>query len=169
MNDVAIIGAGELGGSLAHVLARGNVARAIRLIDETGQVAAGKALDIAQAGPVENFSTELSGLPAIASDHAASFVLRLDHTPWATDATNYESPATTWSATSFGHATYRNLVGINAVSTPSAAIAARDMKLRSSCQMQALKPWTRPGSGSASRTNTNSSSAVSFQNSRLKP
>lgn len=61
MRTVVIVGAGELGGMLAHVLARRDVAGAIRLIDETGQVAAGKALDIAQAAPVEGFATEVVG------------------------------------------------------------------------------------------------------------
>ena len=42
MQDVAIIGAGELGGALAHALARRDVAAAIRLIDDAGRVAAGQ-------------------------------------------------------------------------------------------------------------------------------
>ena len=36
MQDVAIIGAGELGGAVAHVLARRDLVRSITLIDETG-------------------------------------------------------------------------------------------------------------------------------------
>jgi malate/lactate dehydrogenase len=43
MQDVAIVGAGELGGNLAHVLAGRDVVRSIRLIDSAGNVAAGKA------------------------------------------------------------------------------------------------------------------------------
>ena len=61
MIDVAIIGAGELGGSLAHVLARREIVRRIHLIDPAGQVAAGKALDIMQTGPVEGFTTPVLG------------------------------------------------------------------------------------------------------------
>jgi len=61
MIDVAIIGAGELGGSLAHVLARREIVGRIQLIDPAGQVAAGKALDIMQTGPVEGFSTPVLG------------------------------------------------------------------------------------------------------------
>ena len=61
MIDVAIIGAGELGGSFAHVLARRGIVRRIQLIDPSGQVAAGKALDIMQAGPVEGFTTPVMG------------------------------------------------------------------------------------------------------------
>jgi malate dehydrogenase len=61
MHEVAIIGAGDLGGALAHILARRSAARTVRLIDEAGRVAEGKALDIAQAAPVEGFATQLSG------------------------------------------------------------------------------------------------------------
>ena len=61
MCDVAIIGAGELGGSLAHVLARREIVRSIQLIDPSGQIAAGKALDIMQTGPIEGFTTPVAG------------------------------------------------------------------------------------------------------------
>jgi len=60
MRQVAIIGAGELGGAAAHLLARRDIARSIVIVDERGNVAAGKALDIAQAAPVEAFATQLS-------------------------------------------------------------------------------------------------------------
>jgi len=64
MREVAIIGAGDLGGAVAHALARSDVARIVTLIDdsaETQAVAAGKALDIAQAAPVEGFATDITG------------------------------------------------------------------------------------------------------------
>jgi len=61
MRDIAIIGAGELGGALAHLLARSNAARTVRIVDEHGRVAEGKALDITQAAPIEQFATEVSG------------------------------------------------------------------------------------------------------------
>lgn len=60
MREVAIIGAGELGGTIAHLLARRDIARSIRLVDANGSLAAGKALDISQAAPVEMFATRLS-------------------------------------------------------------------------------------------------------------
>jgi malate dehydrogenase len=64
MREVAIIGAGELGGAAAHAIARSDAARLVTLIDDSGgtqAVAAGKALDIAQAAPVEGFATEVAG------------------------------------------------------------------------------------------------------------
>jgi malate/lactate dehydrogenase len=59
MSVVAIIGAGDLGGALASRLASRDRVREIRLIDAAGGVAAGKALDILQAGPVEGSSTRV--------------------------------------------------------------------------------------------------------------
>src|SRR5262245_58864024 len=59
--DVAILGAGELGGLVAHALARRDAARLVHLVDDAGRVAEGKALDIAQAAASERFSTELRG------------------------------------------------------------------------------------------------------------
>ena len=78
MRDVAILGAGELGGALAHVLARRNVARSITLIDESGRVAAGKALDIAQAAPVEGFATQLTGSTDVSVCAGAAVVVLAD-------------------------------------------------------------------------------------------
>ena len=58
---VCIIGAGELGGAVAHALARGERVRRVLLIDEAGSIASGKALDIQQAGAVEGFHTRVEG------------------------------------------------------------------------------------------------------------
>jgi malate dehydrogenase len=61
MDRIVILGAGELGGLLAHVLARRAVARDVCLIDEKGRAAEGKALDIMQAAPIEGFATTVVG------------------------------------------------------------------------------------------------------------
>jgi len=58
---VAIVGGGEVGGLLAHVLARRNVAPEICLIDDNARAAQRKALDISQAAPVEGFASNVSG------------------------------------------------------------------------------------------------------------
>ena len=78
MQHIAIIGAGELGGALAHVLARGDLAAGIRLVDETGRVAEGKALDIMQAAPIEGFATELSGSADLSTAGGAAVVIIAD-------------------------------------------------------------------------------------------
>ena len=61
MSTVAVIGAGPIGASIAHTLARRARVRDVRLIDGASSVAAGKALDIKQAGPVEGYDTRVSG------------------------------------------------------------------------------------------------------------
>ena len=72
MHEVAIIGAGELGGACAHILARQNFVASIRLVDDRGSIAIGKALDITQAGPIEAFATRLTGTNDVASAAGAS-------------------------------------------------------------------------------------------------
>jgi malate dehydrogenase len=78
MRASAIIGAGELGGALAHVLARRDLASTIRLIDETGHVAEGKALDIMQAAPIEGFATEVSGSTDLTTVAGAALIVLAD-------------------------------------------------------------------------------------------
>jgi malate dehydrogenase len=78
MHEVAIVGAGELGGAVAHMLAQRDIVRSIRLVDEAGRVAAGKALDIAQAAPVEGFATQLTGSTEIATAAGASVIVIAD-------------------------------------------------------------------------------------------
>src|SRR5919198_6558373 len=75
MREVAIVGAGELGGATAHLLARRDVARTIVLVDDAGTIAAGKALDLAQAAPVEGFATQISGSADVASASGASVIV----------------------------------------------------------------------------------------------
>ena len=60
MSTVAILGAGALGGSLAHKLAERNRIRTVRLIDPVPGIAAGKALDIQQARPIGRFHTRVA-------------------------------------------------------------------------------------------------------------
>jgi malate dehydrogenase len=78
MEHIAIIGAGELGGAVAHMLARRSLAAGIRLVDETGRIAEGKALDITQAAPIEGFATELSGSTDLATASGAAVVIIAD-------------------------------------------------------------------------------------------
>jgi len=61
VSTVCIIGAGELGGACAHALARSERVGRIILLDDAAGVAAGKALDIQQAGAVDGSHTHLEG------------------------------------------------------------------------------------------------------------
>jgi malate dehydrogenase len=78
MRDVAIIGAGELGGALAHLLARRDTAAAITLVDDLGSIAAGKALDIAESGSIHRFSTRLSGARDLHAAAGSSIIVVAD-------------------------------------------------------------------------------------------
>lgn len=68
MSLIAIIGAGALGGAVAHKLAGRTRVSEVRLIDPDESVARGKALDIVQSGPVEGFGTAVTAAGTI---HAA--------------------------------------------------------------------------------------------------
>ncbi len=59
MSTVAVFGAGDIGAACAQALASRDRARRILLIDSAASGAAGKALDIQQAGPIAGFHTHL--------------------------------------------------------------------------------------------------------------
>ena len=61
MNAVAILGAGELGATLARLLVDRQAARRVFLVDADESRAQGKALDLRQAGPVERSDTIVEG------------------------------------------------------------------------------------------------------------
>ena len=63
---IALIGAGQIGGTLAHLAALKELGDIV-LFDIVDGVPQGKALDLAESGPVDGFNARLSG----ASDYAA--------------------------------------------------------------------------------------------------
>jgi malate dehydrogenase len=63
---IALIGAGNIGGTLAHLIGLKELGDVV-LFDVFGGVAAGKALDIMQSGPVDGFDSLMTG----GSDYAA--------------------------------------------------------------------------------------------------
>src|SRR4051812_623156 len=75
---VAIIGAGPLGGALAHALAERSRVDEVRLIDPEGRIAEGKVLDILQSAPVQQFSTRLSAATTFAAAAGASAIVFAD-------------------------------------------------------------------------------------------
>ena len=78
MQTVAIIGAGEIGALTARGLAALELVRAIRLIDASGTIAAGKALDLAQARPIDASDTRISGATDLAHAAGADLVVLAD-------------------------------------------------------------------------------------------
>ena len=59
-NKIALIGSGNIGGTLAHLAAIKELAD-VTLFDIAEGIPQGKALDLAQSGPVESFDTKISG------------------------------------------------------------------------------------------------------------
>src|SRR6201985_3763602 len=59
-NKIALIGAGNIGGTLAHLIGLKQLGDVV-LFDVFGGVAAGKALDIMQSGPVEGVDAHMTG------------------------------------------------------------------------------------------------------------
>jgi malate dehydrogenase len=61
MAKVAVIGAGNVGATLAHVLAQRDVASSVVLVDVVEGVPQGKALDMREAGPLQDFDCAVTG------------------------------------------------------------------------------------------------------------
>src|SRR5213592_4144212 len=59
-NKIALIGAGQIGGTLAHLIGLKELGDAV-LFDVAEGVPQGKALDIAQSSPVEGFDARFAG------------------------------------------------------------------------------------------------------------
>ncbi len=59
-NRIALIGAGQIGGTLAHLIGLKELGDVV-LFDAVEGAPQGKALDLAQSGPVEGFDAALSG------------------------------------------------------------------------------------------------------------
>lgn len=78
MSFVAIIGAGPLGGAIAHTLAGRDRVREVRLIDADERIAEGKALDIRQSSPVDGFSTRVVAAGSLAAAAGACAIVIAD-------------------------------------------------------------------------------------------
>jgi malate dehydrogenase len=78
MPIVAIIGAGPLGGTLAHTLAGRSRVDEVRLIDPEGRVAEGKALDIQQSSPVEQWGTRVTAATSVTAAAGVNAIVFAD-------------------------------------------------------------------------------------------
>ena len=61
MSKVTVIGAGNVGATVANVLAHRDFVNEIVLVDIRGEMAEGKALDTWQQAPIDYYSTKLTG------------------------------------------------------------------------------------------------------------
>ena len=58
---ISLIGAGQIGGTLAHLIGLKEIVSEVVLFDVASGVAKGKALDIAQSSAVDGFNVKLYG------------------------------------------------------------------------------------------------------------
>jgi malate dehydrogenase len=61
MKKVTVVGAGNVGATVANVLAHEDLVKEIALVDIKGDLAKGKSLDSWQQAPIDHYSTILSG------------------------------------------------------------------------------------------------------------
>ena len=61
MSKISLIGAGQIGGTLAHLIGIKELVKEVVLFDVAKGIAKGKALDIAQSSSVDGFNVKLSG------------------------------------------------------------------------------------------------------------
>ncbi|MDC0518538.1 malate dehydrogenase [Candidatus Pelagibacter sp.] len=61
MSKISLIGAGQIGGTLAHLIGTKELVDEVVLFDVAGGIAKGKALDIAQSSSVDGFNVKFSG------------------------------------------------------------------------------------------------------------
>ena len=61
MSKISLIGAGQIGGTLAHLIGLKELVDEVVLFDVASGIAKGKALDIAQSSSVEGFKVKFSG------------------------------------------------------------------------------------------------------------
>ena len=73
-----ILGAGDIGGALARQLAALDIVNRIVIVDDLANVAAGKALDVAQSAPVDGYHTAMFGSADVAAVVGAEVVILAD-------------------------------------------------------------------------------------------
>ena len=61
MSKISLIGAGQIGGTLAHLIGIKELVSEVVLFDVASGIAKGKALDIAQSSSVDGFNVKFSG------------------------------------------------------------------------------------------------------------
>lgn len=103
MPTVAIIGAGDIGGALARELAALDIVSRIVIVDDLANVAAGKALDVAQSGPVDGYHTALAGTNDLAAVVGAAAIVIADRAA---------QPANEWQDDA-GLAVLKRIAGLN--------------------------------------------------------
>src|SRR3546814_12370602 len=77
-NKIALVGAGNIGGTLAHLVGLKGLGDVV-LFDIVDGIPQGKALDIAESSPVEGFDAKVEGSSDYASIAGADLVSAADN------------------------------------------------------------------------------------------
>ena len=75
MSKVTVVGAGNVGATVANVLAHRDIVKEIVLLDIQGNMAKGKALDTWQQAPIDYYSTHLRGTDNYADTAGSDIVV----------------------------------------------------------------------------------------------
>lgn len=78
MTTAAVVGAGEIGGTVARAIAASDRVNRVVVVDPRAAAAAGKALDIQQAGPIAGFHTRLAATDDISTLAACAVCIVAD-------------------------------------------------------------------------------------------
>jgi malate dehydrogenase len=78
VSTVVILGAGDIGGATARQLAALDLVSRIVIVDDLANVAAGKALDVAQSAPVDRYHTAMRGTADLAAVVGAVAIIVAD-------------------------------------------------------------------------------------------
>src|SRR5437660_4761411 len=73
-NKIALIGAGQIGGTLAHLIGIKELGDVV-LFDVVEGIPQGKALDIAESSPIEGFDARLAGTNSYEAIDGANVVI----------------------------------------------------------------------------------------------
>lgn len=88
--NIVVLGAGEIGAATARQVAAARLAARVIMVDDAVSVARGKALDIAQAAPVDRYDTALLGTDDEAAVLGAGVIVVADRASgngeWADEA-----------------------------------------------------------------------------------
>lgn len=75
VSKIAVLGAGNIGGTLAQRLAESDLAREVVLVDIVEGLPQGKALDIQESAPILEFSTRVTGTTSLEGIAGADIVV----------------------------------------------------------------------------------------------
>jgi malate dehydrogenase len=78
VSTAVILGAGDIGGALARQLAAIDLVSRIVIVDDLANIAAGKALDVAQSAPVDRYHTVMAGTADVAAVVGAAVIFLAD-------------------------------------------------------------------------------------------